>query len=128
MGYQAHLRSCTSPQNERCDMRLSLLCKSCSGLQVIRGTAAAPLSQLLTALEPQLRSAAGLSAWQVISPAHGSAAGRLEIAEQLRDVQHSRYMQPTVLLVDSVGGDEDVPEVSRMHMIPPKGVSQSRAR
>ena len=81
------------------------------GLQVIRGTAAAPLSQLLTALEPQLRSAAGLSAWQVISPARGSAAGRLETAERLRDVQHSQYAQPTVLLVDSVGGDEEVPEV-----------------
>ena len=79
---------------------------------MIRGTAAAPLSQLLTALEPQLRLAAGLSAWQVISPARGSAAGRLEIVGQLRDVQHSRYRQPTVLLVDCVGGDEEVPEVS----------------
>ena len=91
------------------------------GLQVIRGTAAAPLSQLLTAVEPQLRSAAGLSAWQVVSPAHGRAAGRLEIAEQLRDVQHSRYMQPTVLLVDRVGGEEDVPEVSP---VCPRGVQK----
>lgn len=89
--------------------------KRALGLQVIRGTAAAPLSQLLTALEPQLRSAAGLSAWQVISPAHGSAAGRLELAEQLRDVQHSRYAQPTVLLVDRMGGDEEVPEVRQAH-------------
>ncbi len=97
-------------------------------MQVIRGTAAAPLSQLLTALEPQLRSAAGLSAWQVISPAHGSAAGRLEIVEQLRDVQHSRYMQPTVLLVDRVGGDEEVPEVSQTQATCPQSLRASRSR
>lgn len=86
----------------------------CWGGQVIRGTAAAPLSQLLTSLEPKLRSAAGLSAWQVISPAQGTAVGRLETAQQLRDVQHSRYPQPTILLVDRVGGDEEIPEVGRI--------------
>ena len=80
-------------------------------MQVIRGTAAAPLSQLLTSLEPQLRSAAGLSAWQIVSPAQGRAGGRLEAAAQLRDVQHSRYQQPTILLVDRVQGDEEIPEV-----------------
>ena len=92
-------------------------------MQVIRGTAAAPLSQLLTSLEPQLRSAAGLSAWQVVSPAQGHAGGRLEAAAQLRDVQHSRYQQPTILLVDRVRGDEEIPEVesarhSAVHHMP----------
>ena len=92
-------------------------------VQVIRGTAAAPLSQLLTSLEPQLRLAAGLSAWQVVSPAQGRAGGRLEAAAQLRDVQHSRYQQPTILLVDRVQGDEEIPEVilarfSAMHHMP----------
>ena len=81
---------------------------------MIRGTAAAPLSQLLTSLEPKLRSAAGLSAWQVISPAQGNAVGCLTMAQQLRDVQHSRYPQPTILLVDRVGGDEEIPEVRRI--------------
>ena len=110
MAFQGHVSSRISHLTYRSTANMM---QSTLGLQVIRGTAAAPLSQLLTALEPQLRSAAGLSAWQVISPAHGSAAGRLEVAAQLRDVQHSRYMEPTVLLVDRVGGDEEVPEVSQ---------------
>lgn len=80
-------------------------------VQVIRGTAAAPLSQLLTALGQGLRAAAGLGAWQIISPASGSAAGRLELAARLKDVQHSRYPQATILLVERVGGDEEIPEV-----------------
>ena len=78
---------------------------------MIRGTAAAPLSQLLSAIEPALRLAAGLGAWQVVSPAAGAVTGRLEIAAALAHVQHARYAQPTVLLVDAVGGEEDMPEV-----------------
>lgn len=41
----------------------------------------------------------------------GAAAGKLEVAEELAHVQHARYPEATVLLVDSVSGDEDIPEV-----------------
>ncbi|CAL8469831.1 g9373 [Coccomyxa elongata] len=79
--------------------------------EVIRGTAAAPCSQLLSALEPALRAAAGLGAWQLVSAgAGGAAAGKLVLAEKLAHVQHARYPEATVLLVDSVGGDEDIPD------------------
>lgn len=82
-------------------------------VQVIRGTAAAPCSQLLSAIEPALRAAAGLGAWQLVSAgAGGAAAGKLVVAEKLAHVQHAPYPEPTVLLVDSVGGDEDIPDVS----------------
>ena len=39
--------------------------------EVIRGTAAAPLAQLLAVLNPLLRELAGLPNWQPISPGHG---------------------------------------------------------
>ena len=39
--------------------------------EVIRGTAAAPLAQLLAVLNPLLRELAGLPSWQIISPGHG---------------------------------------------------------
>ena len=78
---------------------------------MIRGTAAAPLAQLLAAVEPALRAAAGLGAWQVVSPARGEAAGKLEAVRALAHVQHMRYAEPTVLLVDAISGEEDIPEV-----------------
>ncbi|BDA43844.1 Alpha-glucan water dikinase, chloroplastic at C-terminar half [Coccomyxa sp. Obi] len=79
--------------------------------EVIRGTAAAPCSQLLSAIEPALRAAAGLGAWQLVSAgAGGAAAGKLVVAEKLAHVQHAHYLEATVLLVDGVGGDEDIPD------------------
>ena len=79
---------------------------------MIRGTAAAPCAQLLAALEPALRAAAGLGAWQLVSAgAGGAAAGKLVTAEKLAHVQHARYPEATVLLVDSISGEEDIPEV-----------------
>ena len=80
--------------------------------QVARSSAAAPLSQLVSALEPVLRSAAGLGSWQVVSPAPGgSVRGEVAAVAALADVQGSSFSRPTVLLADAVGGDEDIPEV-----------------
>ena len=45
--------------------------------EVIRGTAAAPLAQLLALLNPVLRQLAGLPSWQIISPGRGKQAQRL---------------------------------------------------
>ena len=39
--------------------------------EVVRGSSAAPLAQLAAALAPKLRQLAGLSSWEVISPASG---------------------------------------------------------
>ena len=39
--------------------------------EVIRGTAAAALAQLLALLNPVLRDLAGLPSWQIISSGHG---------------------------------------------------------
>jgi hypothetical protein len=58
-----------------------------------------------------LREAAGLGAWKIISAGVGSASARLEVAERLAHVQHTRYQEPTAVLVQEVGGDEEIPQV-----------------
>lgn len=125
----------------------------------MRGGAAAPLAQLLAALEPAIASAAGLPPWSLVSAGgnNGRASGRLLCAASLvscsssvaagdcRDGRGTEgravlkmpvvlvcqelrmwicsctmfgrvqvttlVQQPTVLVVDNVGGDEDIPEV-----------------
>jgi alpha-glucan, water dikinase len=76
--------------------------------EVIRGGPAFALALLLRRMGPLLRQAAGLGGWQVISPA--AAAGRLRVVGRLIDVQGERFAEPTVLVADHVGGDEEVPE------------------
>ena len=80
-------------------------------LQVLRGTAAAPLSQLLAVLEPRLRQEAGLGSWQLISPAPtATVTGRVVLEAALSRVQGVKYSEPTILITD-MGGEEDIPEV-----------------
>uniref|UniRef100_A0A7S2LBW9 Alpha-glucan water dikinase phosphohistidine-like domain-containing protein n=1 Tax=Zooxanthella nutricula TaxID=1333877 RepID=A0A7S2LBW9_9DINO len=76
--------------------------------EVARGGSAAPLSQLLRALDPMLRKLASLGAWQIISPVR--ACGRLLCVDSLASVQLLTYHEPTVLVTRSVGGDEEIPE------------------
>jgi alpha-glucan,water dikinase len=76
--------------------------------EVIRGGPAFALSLLLRRLDPLLRKQAGLGGWQVISPA--AASGRLRVVGKLIDVQGERFAEPTVVVADHVGGDEEVPE------------------
>lgn len=63
-------------------------------------------------MDPLLREAGGLSSWQVISAGQGQCRGRVVVAASLADVQQQRYEEPTVLLVQLVGGEDEIPEVS----------------
>jgi len=82
-------------------------------MQLVRGTAAAPLSQLINVLELALRREAGLGLWQLVSPGRGPCVcGRLEAVGALAEVQGKQYVEATVLLVDVLGSDEDIPEVT----------------
>lgn len=104
--------------------------------EVVRAGAAAPLSQLLRALEPRIRELAKMGAWQVIrrvfSPDKGAAcsllsfqtlpltrllphspvaaSGKLVWADTLAGVRHTQYAEPTVLVTPRVAGDEDIAE------------------
>ena len=95
-----------------------VLCKLTNGcdvdVQVVRGTPAAPPAQLLRATGPALRGAAGLGAWELAArPPAGSPppVGRLLLVDSLGSAPSSGYREPTVLLLDRVGGEEDVPQV-----------------
>ena len=68
--------------------------------------------QVLAIVDPLLREAGGLGSWQVISAGQGQCRGRVVVAASLADVQEQRYEEPTVLLVQLVGGEEEIPEVT----------------
>ena len=67
--------------------------------------------QVLSIVDPLLREAGGLGSWQVISAGQGQCRGRVVVAASLGDVQEQQYEEPTVLLVQLVGGEEEIPEV-----------------
>ncbi len=75
--------------------------------EVVRGGPTFPLSLLLRHLDPLLRKEAGLGGWQIISPA--TAVGRLRPVESLLAVQAENFPEPTVLVADHVGGNEEIP-------------------
>jgi alpha-glucan,water dikinase len=75
--------------------------------EVIRGGSGFALSLALTRLDPTLRAAADLGAWQVISPV--DAVGVLRCVPDLATVQSTVYAEPTVLIAERVGGGEEIP-------------------
>lgn len=76
--------------------------------EVVRGTPAFVLSQLMRQIDPLLRKTANLGNWQIIS--RGDGRGKLEFVSELKSVQSQIYNCPTVIIADKVMGDEDVPE------------------
>jgi alpha-glucan,water dikinase len=75
--------------------------------EVVRSGPAFGVSLALSAVEPAMRAAAELGAWQVISP--GAAAGRLCVVPSLHGIQDKVYEEATVLLARQVTGEEEVP-------------------
>ncbi|CAI5512548.1 unnamed protein product [Closterium sp. Naga37s-1] len=75
--------------------------------EVIRAGSAAALSQLLNRLDPQIRQAADLGSWQVISPA--DVRGWVEVVDELAEVQEKTYDRPTVMVARRVKGEEEIP-------------------
>lgn len=76
--------------------------------EVVRGGPAFAISLLISSVEPALRGAAELGAWQVISPAE--VTGRVAVVPHLSEVQDNVYDDPTVLVVETVTGEEEIPE------------------
>jgi len=82
------------------------------GAQVVRGTPAAPLAQLLRGAGPALRAAAGLGAWELLArpPGGAPAVGRVLVSPGLAAAPAGGFREPTILVLERVGGDEDVPQ------------------
>ena len=76
--------------------------------EVVRGGPAFAVSLVLNIVEQNLRSAADLGAWQVISPVD-QVSGKLLVVPDLHIVAEEVYDEPTILLASRVTGEEEVP-------------------
>jgi len=78
--------------------------------EVLRGTLFFSLSMILKKIDPHVRKCAHLGDWLIISAgrSHGSR-GYVENVPKLYDVMHKTYEQRTILLVDKITGEEEVP-------------------
>ena len=79
--------------------------------EVLRGSLFFSLSMILKKIDPQIRKQAALGDWLIISQgrSHGSR-GYVEKVKHLQDVMHNTYEQRTVLIVDRISGEEEVPD------------------
>eukprot|EP00879_Flechtneria_rotunda_P009691 GHRR01010140.1.p1 GENE.GHRR01010140.1~~GHRR01010140.1.p1 ORF type:complete len:1019 (+),score=414.74 GHRR01010140.1:666-3722(+) len=79
--------------------------------EVVRGSAAAALSQLLAVVEPSLRRLAGVGAWTVLSRLPSTVTGLLK--GPLPSLTHfdpsSSSSISTILLLERLDGDEEIP-------------------
>ena len=78
--------------------------------EMLRGTLFFSLSMILKKIDPHVRKCAHLGDWLVISQGrtHGSR-GYAERVKNLADVMHNTYERRTVLLVEKITGEEEVP-------------------
>lgn len=77
------------------------------GEEVVRGQPAFILSVLLRTLDPTLRAAAGVGAWQVVSQAVGG--GELTLMGDLEGIQGRSFSSPVVIVAERLTGNEDIP-------------------
>ncbi len=78
--------------------------------EVVRGRLEFVASALLRKLDASLRASAGLGSWQVVSRGRGHASGVTERQTSLAGVQGRVYATPTILILDEIRGDEDIPQ------------------
>jgi alpha-glucan,water dikinase len=76
--------------------------------EVLRGRPAFVFSMLLRYIDPLLRESANLGNWQVIS--RGNVIGKVELVAELKSIQGKSFTHPVVIVTDSIGGDEEIPE------------------
>jgi len=78
--------------------------------EVLRGTLFFSASMILKKIDPHIRKCAHLGNWLIISSgrSHGSR-GYVERSKNLADVMHKEYDRRTILLVDKISGEEEVP-------------------
>lgn len=79
--------------------------------EMLRGTLFFSLSMILKKIDPHVRECAHLGDWLIISQGrnHGSR-GYSERVKHLTDVMHKTYEHRTVLLVEKISGEEEVPD------------------
>ena len=78
--------------------------------EVLRGTLFFSLSMILKKIDPTVRNCAKLGDWLIISQGreHGSR-GYIENVPKLADVMLKTYDRKSILFVDKITGEEEVP-------------------
>jgi len=83
------------------------------GEEVARGAPVAVLATVLRALEPRLRTAAGVGPWDLAAPGPmGGVAGTVTVLATLAEVQGATFegaAGPAVLIAAGLDGSEDIP-------------------
>jgi alpha-glucan,water dikinase len=78
--------------------------------EVLRGTLFFSLSMILKRVDPHVRACANLGDWLIISQGRTlGSRGHVERVAVLADVMHKVYSQSTILLVEKITGEEEVP-------------------
>lgn len=78
--------------------------------EMLRGTLFFCLSMLTKKIDIHVRKAAKLGNWHIISQGRSSGSrGYVERVAKLADVMHKTYESRTVLIVDKITGEEEVP-------------------
>lgn len=78
--------------------------------ELLRGTLFFSLSMLTKKIDPHVRNAAQLGNWLIISQGRSNGSrGYVEKVHKLADVMHKTYDTRTVLIVDKITGEEEVP-------------------
>ncbi|CDJ32881.1 alpha-glucan water dikinase 1, putative [Eimeria mitis] len=77
--------------------------------EVLRGSSLLSISFSIKRLEPLLRKAAKLPAWQLISVVE-KVRGEFVTINELSGIQDKVFESPTILLCNAVSGEEEIPE------------------
>ena len=76
----------------------------------IRGSIFFALSAILKKIEPILRNKANLGPWLIISRGvDENISGKVRYEKDLKTVQLEQFKEKTILLVENVGGSEEIP-------------------
>ncbi|CDJ46284.1 alpha-glucan water dikinase 1, putative [Eimeria brunetti] len=77
--------------------------------EILRGSSLLSISFSIKRLEPLLRKAARLPAWQLISVVE-RVRGEFVTINELSGIQDKVFGSPTILLCNAVSGEEEIPE------------------
>jgi len=77
--------------------------------EVIRGLPTFHLSQVLACLEPEIRNAGNMGAWEQVTGV-SSATGEVAVMDDLVGIQGKSFSTNQVVVVRNLGGIEDIPE------------------
>jgi alpha-glucan,water dikinase len=78
--------------------------------ELIRGSLFFTLSMVVKKIDSQIRQLANLGDWLLISRGGGSCQGELTFSPTLLEKMDEIYQKPTILIVDKITGEEEVPE------------------